>query len=309
MNSLVRLFAVSFVLLSAGLLFSYASAQLPTHLQDYPLGGQQKASGDIVAPIFNGWVKNEDGSVRLIFGFANRNREEIVDIPVGPNNFLEPAQFNGVQPTHFPIYKRRAFIGINERGAFAVTVPAEMAGTEVVWTLKHAGHEYSVPGRATSPTYELSAGGAAFGSLLPAIRFDMAGEESTDHEGITAERITTSVGNSVILKAYVQDRSNRDSYPDNNEFLHYQVGTEWVFHQGPATPEFSQAMITGEQRVEQHGNDLTAEDWIQVETEATFSEPGEYMIRLRVDNFLAPDSRFDYMCCWSNAYVPVTVTP
>ncbi|MGB1666551.1 MAG: hypothetical protein ACPHDP_02645 [Pseudohongiellaceae bacterium] len=309
MKNSVSISSVVLVLLLAGIGCSATFAQLPSHLRDYPLGGQQKASGDIVAPIFNGWVDNGDGSVRLIFGFANRNREEIVDIPIGPNNFIEPSQFNGVQPTHFPIYKRRAFIGINERGAFAVTVPAEMAGTEVIWTLKHAGHEYSVPGRATSPTYEMSAGGAAFGSLLPAIRFEMDGSESTNHEGITAERITTSVGTPVTLRAYVQDRSNRDAYPDNNEFLHYQVGTEWIFHQGPAVPAFTQAKITGAERVAQYGNTVTEEDWILVKTEASFSEPGDYVIRLRADNFLAPDSRFDYMCCWSNAYVPVTVNP
>jgi len=309
MKNSVSISSVVLVLLLAGIGCSSAFAQLPSHLRDYPLGGQQKASGDIVAPIFNGWVDNGDGSVRLIFGFANRNREEIVDIPIGRNNFIEPSQFNGVQPTHFPIYKRRAFIGINERGAFAVTVPAEMAGTEVIWTLKHAGHEYSVPGRATSPTYEMSAGGAAFGSLLPAIRFEMDGLESTNHEGITAERITTSVGTPVTLRAYVQDRSNRDAYPDNNEFLHYQVGTEWIFHQGPAVPAFTQAKITGAERVAQYGNTVTEEDWILVKTEASFSEPGDYVIRLRADNFLAPDSRFDYMCCWSNAYVPVTVNP
>ncbi len=204
MKNSVSISSVVLVLLLAGIGCSATFAQLPSHLRDYPLGGQQKASGDIVAPIFNGWVDNGDGSVRLIFGFANRNREEIVDIPIGRNNFIEPSQFNGVQPTHFPIYKRRAFIGINERGAFAVTVPAEMAGTEVIWTLKHAGHEYSVPGRATSPTYEMSAGGAAFGSLLPAIRFEMDGSESTNHEGITAERITTSVGTPVTLRAYVR---------------------------------------------------------------------------------------------------------
>ena len=309
MKNSVSISSVVLVLLLAGIGCSATFAQLPSHLRDYPLGGQQKASGDIVAPIFNGWVDNGDGSVRLIFGFANRNREEIVDIPIGPNNFIEPSQFNGVQPTHFPIYKRRAFIGINERGAFAVTVPAEMAGTEVIWTLKHAGHEYSVPGRATSPTYEMSAGGAAFGSLLPAIRFEMDGLESTNHEGITAERITTSVGTPVTLRAYVQDRSNRDAYPDNNEFLHYQVGTEWIFHQGPEVPAFTQAKITGAERVAQYGNTVTEEDWILVKTEASFSEPGDYVIRLRADNFLAPDSRFDYMCCWSNAYVPVTVNP
>jgi len=307
-NLLVRLCTSSVVLLLVGLFLTPVSAQLPSHLRDYPLG-EQKSSGDIVAPIFNGWVENEDGSVRLIFGFANRNTEEIVDIPIGPNNLIEPSQFNGVQPTHFPIYKRRAFIGINERGAFAVTVPSEMAGTEVIWTLKHAGHNYSIPGRATSTTYELSDGGAAFGSLLPAIRFEMDGVESTNHEGIIAERITTSVGTPVTLMAYVQDRSNRAAYPNNNEFAYYQVGTEWVFHQGPAAPDFSNALVTGDERLEQNDSEVAAEDWTQVQTEATFWEAGEYLIRLRVDNFLAPDSRFDYMCCWSNAFVPITVTP
>lgn len=308
MNALVCLRVISAALLLAGLCLSPLYAQLPSHLRDYPLG-EQKASGDIIAPVFNGWVKNEDGSVRLIFGFANRNKEEIVNIPIGPNNYFEPSQFNGMQPTHFPIYDRGGFIGINERGAFAITVPAEVADTDVFWTIKHAGHEYSIPGRATSPTYEMSAGGAAFGSLLPAIRFEMDGMESTTHEGILAERLTASVGTPLTLSAYVQDRSNRAAYPDNNEFLHYQVGAEWVFHQGPAAPDFSQAFITGEERVKQSGTEVAAEDWTHVQTEATFWEPGDYMIRLRVDNFLAPDSRFDYMCCWSNAFVPVTVTP
>ncbi|MDC3239479.1 hypothetical protein OAT88_02205, partial [Gammaproteobacteria bacterium] len=53
--------------------FSYA--QLPNHLREYPLA-DRKARGDLVAPIFNGWTPNEDGSVTMLFGFANRNREE-----------------------------------------------------------------------------------------------------------------------------------------------------------------------------------------------------------------------------------------
>ena len=47
--------------------------------------------------------------------------------------------------------------------------------------------------------------------------------------------------------------------------------------------------------------------WGEASTQATFAEAGEYVIRIRVDNFAAEDSGFDYVCCWSNAYVPVTV--
>ena len=40
---------------------------------------------------------------------------------------------------------------------------------------------------------------------------------------------------------------------------------------------------------------------------ATFSEPGEYMLRARVDNFRAIDSASGDQCCWTNGYVRVTV--
>ena len=65
MNSLVSARTSAIMILSVGLFITSVSAQLPSNLRNYPLG-EQKASGDIVAPIFNGWIKNEDGSVRLI---------------------------------------------------------------------------------------------------------------------------------------------------------------------------------------------------------------------------------------------------
>ena len=283
-------------------------AQLPEHLRDYPLAHRGK-SGEAVAPMFNGWIKNEDGSVRMIFGFANTNREDIVDVPLGPNNHIEPAMFDGAQPTHFPVYQRRGFVGLQERGAFAVTLPADMAGTEVVWTLTHAGHSYSVPGRATSTAYEMSDGERALGTLKPAIRFNLNGSESDDMEGIYAARITTSVGDPVTLSAYIQDRGNRADY--EVEQLLFPLGTAWILHQGPAVPDFEQAEITGRERAEEAGESGASgsNGWTEVTTQATFPEPGEYVIRLRVDNFTAPDSQFDNVCCWSNAYVPVTVTP
>ena len=281
-------------------------AQLPAHLRDYPLA-TRKASGDLVAPMFNGWIKNEDGSVTLVYGFVNRNREEIVDIPLGPDNRLEPAQFDGVQPTHFPVYSRGGFVGLQERGVFAVTVPAEMAGTEVVWTLNHAGHSYSVPGRATSSAYEMSRAPAAVGSLMPAIRFAMDGPESTDREGIYAPKVTAKVGTPVTLSAFAQDRGERRGY--DVESLYFPLGTEWILHQGPAVPKFENAKVSGRDRGETGEKSMSSSgDWTETRTQVTFTEPGDYVIRLRVDNFMAPDSQFDNQCCWSNAYVPVTVT-
>ena len=51
------------------------------------------------------------------------------------------------------------------------------------------------------------------------------------------------------------------------------------------------------------------EGWGRADNMATFREPGQYVLRVRVDNFRALDSNFDNQCCWSNGYVPVTVTP
>ena len=266
--------------------------QLPSHLRDYPLATLHK-SGDIVAPFFDGWYDNGDGTVTYSFGFLNRNTEEIVDIPLGPNNKIEPAELDGAQPTHFPVYNRRGLTGKRERGAFGVTVPK---GTEVVWTLTHAGRTYSVPGRSSEIAYEMSWTPAAFGSLQPAVRFSPDGMESRGPEGVVAQLVTAKVGVPVSLSAMVQDRGEREGYDVKETIV--PVNATWELHQGPSAVTFSPQM---QSRIEGEG-------WAMATTQATFSQPGDYMIRVRVDNFGAPDSRFDNMCCWSNGYVPVRVT-
>jgi len=286
--------------LAATLLAAPVQAQLPPNLRDYPLAPLHK-SGDLVGPFFDGFYDNGDGTVTFSFGFLNRNTEEIVDIPLGPNNFIEPAQFDGAQPTHFPVYDRGGLVGKRERGAFAVTVPANMAGTEVVWTLTHAGRTYSVPGRTGSIAYDMSTGPAAFGSLPPALRFHSEGPESTNRVGVTAARVQAKVGTPVTLSVMVQDRGEREPYgTELDGRLNFPVNATWILHQGP---EGARVQFSAEtQRVDSGGA------WGAASTQATFTVPGDYVIRVRADNFGAPDSKFDNQCCWSNAYVPVTVT-
>ena len=306
MSKYKHLTARAFVVLLVGMIAAPLYAQLPAHLRDYPLANFQK-SGDLVAPFFDGWIDNGDGSVTMVFGFMNRNTDEIVDIPLGPNNYIQPVQFDGVQPSHFPVYDRRGLTGIRERGAFAVTVPAGMAGTEVVWTLSHAGHSYSIPGRAVSVAYEMSSDPRALGSLNPAIRFTRGGPEASGREGIMGPRVTASVGTPVTLSAFVQDLGERGQYDVDSL---YQLGTEWIMHQGPSVPEFGNAAMTGRAREAAAGEGaMISSGWNEITTQATFMEPGDYVIRLRVDNFAAPDSAMDNQCCWTNGYVPVTVTP
>ncbi len=268
------------------------AAQLPSHLRDYPLARMHK-SGDAVGPFFDGWYDNGDGTVTYSFGFLNRNTEEIVDIPLGPNNRIEPAEYDGIQPTHFPVYNRRGLIGKRERGAFGVTVPK---GTEVVWTLTHAGRTYSVPARTREIAYELSWTPAAFGSLHPAVRFGPEGPEGRGAEGVVADPVTAKAGVPVTLTAMIQDRGAREGYEVKATIV--PLNATWELHRGAPGVTFAPQMQSG----------LEGEGWAVASTQATFAEPGEYVIRVRVDNFAAEDSRFDYVCCWSNGFIPVTVT-
>ena len=69
--------------------------------QQRPLGPQPDVELR-VAPFFDGCYTNPDGTITFSFGYSNLNREEIVEIPLGPDNFIEPKEFDGRQPTSFP---------------------------------------------------------------------------------------------------------------------------------------------------------------------------------------------------------------
>jgi hypothetical protein len=272
--------AITLVALSGSLL----EAQQPT---GFPLA-PMVPRGDIVAPFFDGWYANPDGTYTLSFGFFNRNTEEIVEIPIGPDNFIEPAEFDGMQPTHFPPVSYGGFSGRRERGAFAITVPADIGRQDVVWTIRHAGQTLRVPGRVTSDAYELSHEPQAAGSLPPSLRLEAEGEEVRGRQGVTIGPLTARVGTPLPLTAWGFDQGVREN--------RVPVNMTWQKHQGPGSVEFSPRTI----RVE------SGEEGV---TEATFTEPGEYVLRVRVDNFSASDSSFADQCCWSNGFVRVNVTP
>ena len=54
------------------------------------LAQQSYATGQTIAPAYEGWERNDDGSFTLVFGYMNRNWDEVIDVPVGPANHIEP---------------------------------------------------------------------------------------------------------------------------------------------------------------------------------------------------------------------------
>jgi hypothetical protein len=91
----------------------------------------QYISGQNVAPYFEGWEQNADGSFNMVFGYLNRNYKEELNIPLGPNNVIEPAGLQQAQPTFF--YPRR------HRFLFRVRVPKDWGKKDVVWTITSNG--------------------------------------------------------------------------------------------------------------------------------------------------------------------------
>ena len=94
--------------------------------------------GQNIAPVFEGWEPNPDGTFSLWFGYMNRNMDEMPHIPVGPDNRLEPAPVDGGQPTWFQPRRNRY--------VFAVPVPADFGDQEVVWTVTAHGKAESAYG-------------------------------------------------------------------------------------------------------------------------------------------------------------------
>src|SRR3954452_20028967 len=85
-------------------------------------------SGQNVAPGYEGWEEDADGTRYFLFGYMNRNWEEELDIPVGPNNSFSPGSADAGQPTHF-LPRRNRFV-------FRVKVPAGWTEKdEMIWTL------------------------------------------------------------------------------------------------------------------------------------------------------------------------------
>ncbi|MCE2541409.1 MAG: hypothetical protein J4G16_13830, partial [Acidobacteria bacterium] len=84
--------------LAAVLLFGVtASAQPPRA----PLPLEPEGSrGEAIFPAVEGWYRNADGSFTILLGYFSRN-EDPLDIPIGPDNQIQPGGPDLGQPTHF----------------------------------------------------------------------------------------------------------------------------------------------------------------------------------------------------------------
>ena len=163
------------------------------------LTAQTYQRGQNVAPAFEGWERNEDGSFSFLFGYMNRNWLEEVDVPVGELNGFSPGPADRGQPTHF-LPRRNRFV-------FKVRVPADWGDRELVWTLTANG----VTERAYAslrPDYIVD--NMVFMSETGALGAGHSNAETRGNQPptITLEgpkERTTTVGSPVTITALVED--------------------------------------------------------------------------------------------------------
>ena len=70
-----------------------------------------------MSPAYEGWEIGADGTKYFVFGYMNRNWDEELDVPVGPDNSFNIGGADQGQPTHF-LPRRNRFI-------FRVPVPQD----------------------------------------------------------------------------------------------------------------------------------------------------------------------------------------
>lgn len=241
-------------------------------------------AGQTVTPVFEGWYRNANGTYSLSFGYLNRNTTEELDVPVGENNNIAPGVANQGQPTHFA--PRRHY------GVFAVTVPADFGEKRVVWTLNFRGQSYAIPG-SLKPDWEIDAiaGEASADNTPPRLRVG-DGAEAQGPGGTMTGPLRVAVGAPLTLKVVAVDDARAEPIAKSAS----PVDLVWFLHQGPGPVTFAPANM----RLTPTGGTMN--------TTATFKTAGEYLLRVRAHDS-AVSSAGHSQCCWTNAFVRVTVTP
>jgi len=163
--------------------------------------------GQSVSPAFEGWAQNKDGSFTLYFGYMNPNWEEEFDVPIGPDNNMQPGGPDLGQPTHF--YPRRnPFL-------FTVQVSKDFGNQELIWTLTTHGKTENVYG-SLKPDYALdnqiisTEVGGDLGSTADKLRDNIPPEVEVSG---SAQR-TVKVGETLTLITLAGDP---DNYPPRQD--------------------------------------------------------------------------------------------
>lgn len=244
-----------------------------------------RETGQSVIGAFEGWYQNPDGTFSLLVGYMNRNTKEVLEIPVGPNNRIEPGGPDVGQPTHF--LPRRQW------GVFTVKVPKDFGDKRLTWTIVANGQTTTIP-LNLNPLWIVEpfkdAGG---GNTPPRVRFTAGGTPLQGPPNDIAHTLTTSVSKPLELTVWVTDDGAQP--PEARPRPGPPATVSWSTFRGPGPVTIEKA------------TPVSMDDGKSTAV-ARFSRAGEYVLRTQI-NDASGDGGGGNQCCWTNALVKVTVTP
>ena len=233
-----------------------------------------KDSGSNIYPAYEGWYQNADGSYTLLMGFYNRNKKQTLDIPIGPENRIEPGGPDQGQPTHFVVGRGW--------GTIAIKVPKDFGDKKLTWTLTANGKTVAVPFGVTKGYQIEPFLDAAMGNKPPVIKFSENGtgaHRSAAAALAQAPVINGAVGENVAIKYWITDDGHEEPPTGGSAAApppggapqgpprRPRVSTTLTKYRGPGEIKFA--------------DNTPAIEKDMVNTTATFSLPGEYIIRSR----------------------------
>ena len=248
------------------------------------------ATGQEVVPAYEGWEPNPDGSFNLVFGYFNRNWEEEIDIPPGPNNRLDPGGPDLGQPTRF-LPRRNRFL-------FKVPVPADFGDDEVVWTLTSPNGETKRAYGTLHPDYFIdnsvlmaNNGGGASGEIYK--------NQPPDLLLVGGTKRKVEAGKWVTLSSYASDdelprpramRRFDPTKPPVNVTPNAATGLRlswFVYRGGPGEVRFNPPQFKAWEDTRNNADSPFSPGWKTPDAppmgkwvvQARFSEPGTYILR------------------------------
>jgi len=259
----------------------------------------RKQFGGSVTGAFEGWFDDKKVDQRFLVGYFNRNTQEELDIPIGPNNEIEPGGPDMGQPTHFLPGRRW--------GMFVVPVPQNFRPQDkLTWTIFANGQVTSIPLRL-NPDYVISPfSEIAVGNTPPVIRFE---ENGTTIQGpiatlASASSRTASLSDPLALTVWVTDDMKFTS-GIGQPFTGSPppVTLTWSKYRGPGKVTFDKARPNVE-KFPAAGPTVAFSG--KAITNVKFSEAGDYVLHVTANDY-SGEGGGGFQCCWTTGLVKVSV--
>jgi hypothetical protein len=282
--------------LCAATTLAAGAVALAQQLPDAPA----KGFGASITGAYEGWYDNADGTHTFLVGYYNRNIRTAMDIPIGPNNRIEPGGPDMGQPTHF--------LPGRQTGVFTVTVPKAFTKEQkLTWTIVANGESQVIPLRLNVDYNVSPFTGLEIGNTPPAVR--LFEENAAPIQGPIATTVkaiarTASMATGLVIPLWADDDAKYSSGTNAPMTTpRPPVSVSWAQYRGPADVKFEngklEALKGGQVNVPYSG---------KMSTTAKFTAPGEYFLEVTANDYSGAGGGGE-VCCWTTGLVKVTVTP